>query len=151
MFELYARLSHMFQDHHVIAQAYKYQVHDVITTSGYDIQSASNRLHLPSNRSLAASLNVTVHNGGPLKSYDGQLLKALDGLLASPNFALAKTSLDTVVREAAKIALHGEVSHFSATVKFALINGDLHTNAGIFNKSPHRNTGTATQKYGDSV
>jgi hypothetical protein len=70
MFGLYVSLNHLFQDHHVIPQGDTFVKHDVIQRSGFDIQSASNRLHIPSHRGLADILEVTVHPGGPLKSYE---------------------------------------------------------------------------------
>ena len=78
----------VFQGHHVIEQqaAEKSRlIQFLIKNKLFDPDSDRNLLNLPADRQLAALLDVTPHNGGPLGQYSDGLNQQLDGLADSPD------------------------------------------------------------------
>jgi hypothetical protein len=110
-------------DHHEIPQSREFANHPVIQLLDFKIQAANNRIYLPGELDLA-DMGLTLHPGGPLSSYPQGIGKFLDSIQNSPEFKLALGGdLD------AHQQLAAELNFFHDTVKVALVNGDLYTNA----------------------
>ncbi|MFA4436703.1 hypothetical protein P2B10_21220, partial [Xanthomonas perforans] len=119
----------LFQGHHAIEQQTfaKDPLLEALVESGrFNKDAATNLINMPKDRALAHALGVSPHSGGPLQDYkigSTQVLKDL----ASTKDGIAALAGDAGALD--RMAM--KVQRLSDAAQVALVNGELHTNAGL--------------------
>ncbi len=135
----------VFQDHHMISLSIagtidkpgKSELINVLTKYGmFNVQDYSNRIFLPSNPAVALQMGLSVHNGGPVVSYEANgVLRYLDSLITGDN----ATAWDAAQEAAAAgdtsllIPFQTAVSNFQNAMSYAFRQGLIFTNNGLLN------------------
>jgi hypothetical protein len=115
----------IFEDHHVIPRWFSdHPVVELLSRNKlFDIEAASNRLYMPSDRELARNMGLSPHKGVSVGSYATGVGRFLGQLQESDKFSIAQSDDKVALAE-----LAAELKTFQTSMKVALINGDLHTN-----------------------
>ena len=119
----------LFQSHHALEQQVftNDPLLEALVDSGrFDKDAASNLINLPRDKALAHALGVSPHSGGPLGDYKNGTLQALRDLASTKD---GKAALNGDEGALDQMAL--KVQRLSDTAQVALVNGHLHTNAGL--------------------
>ncbi|MCD0280303.1 AHH domain-containing protein [Xanthomonas melonis] len=119
----------IFQEHHIAEKqtVRNSRLLEVLQEANYfKIDSQRNLIYMPSDPALARAIGISPHSGGPIRDYqDGtisrlrRLSQTLDGQLAISG------DPDAIARIAPK------VDRLVDTMRVALVNADLYTNAPI--------------------
>ncbi|OOX17001.1 hypothetical protein Xazr_12805, partial [Xanthomonas campestris pv. azadirachtae] len=118
----------LFQGHHALEQqtfARDPLLEALVDSGRFNKDAATNLINMPKDRALAHALGVSPHSGGPLQDYkigSTQVLKDL----ASTKDGIAALAGDAGALD--RMAM--KVQRLSDAAQVALINGELHTNAG---------------------
>ncbi|MEF9421250.1 hypothetical protein MPD99_20675, partial [Xanthomonas citri pv. viticola] len=119
----------LFQGHHALEQqtfARDPLLEALVDSGRFNKDAATNLINMPKDRALAHALGVSPHSGGPLQDYkigSTQVLKDL----ASTKDGIAALAGDAGALD--RMAM--KVQRLSDAAQVALINGELHTNAGL--------------------
>lgn len=119
----------LFQGHHALEQqvfAEDPLLQALVESGRFHKDVATNLINLPSDRALAHTLGVSPHSGGPLRAYKTGTMLALSDL-ASTKDGIAALNGD----EGALDRMAMKVQRLSDAAQVALVNGELHTNAGL--------------------
>ncbi|MFP7147177.1 hypothetical protein P0990_19535, partial [Xanthomonas hortorum pv. gardneri] len=119
----------LFQGHHALEQqvfAEDPLLQALVESGRFHKDVATNLINLPSDRALAHTLGVSPHSGGPLRAYKTGTMLALSDL-ASTKDGMAALNGD----EGALDRMAMKVQRLSDAAQVALVNGELHTNAGL--------------------
>ncbi|WP_163264247.1 AHH domain-containing protein [Chelativorans alearense] len=118
-----------FQSHHVVPQdVFKNNplLRKLAELGLFNPEAPGNKLNLPATKNLAAILNVTPHNGGPLNTYQDGVREAIGAIERSKDGRAAMAG-----DRAAAGRVAAQVNHLRDTLKTALDRGDLYTNTPL--------------------
>lgn len=143
-----------FVDHHIIPQQFFSSsplLQKLVTdfgASGFTVNSHLNLQSLPTDPAIARDMGVSVHNGGPLGSYQDEVGAKLNSIAETAD---GMAYLSGTADAATKARVLAQVAGFRDTMRVAIGNGELYTNAGSLNPGADPNFATAlANEYNDS-